>query len=247
MKFMFVDESERNRKKTKNYFLLLGLIVDKENILNLELEINDFKKKHDMKSLKELRSGKFNKDSRLECTHQLMKLLKTNHAKASSIILGPFSIRRKKLQETYLEGLDFLIERFYYGLKRENKIGLIVSDSLPKKTEKNLKLNIRQLIYEREMFMFGKSKGKCCERIHPTPLFIEDEYSNILQMTDLLCTSLQNAVWTYVEKNQDYELLKLKKNEDELINYGEYLHLYWDIIERNSQGKASGWGIKIWH
>jgi len=66
-------------------------------------------------------------------------------------------------------------------------------------------------------------------------------------MTDLLCTSLQNAVWTYVEKNQDYELSKLKKNEDELINYGEYLHLYWDIIEKNSQGKASGWGIKTWH
>lgn len=246
MKIIFIDESERNKKKRKKYFLLLGLVVEKRDSINLELELNEFKINQEMNSIKDLRTSKFDKENRMKLTDELIEILKNNNVSAISIILGPFSLGRRKFKETYKEGLDFILERFFLGLKRDNKIGMIILDSLPSKIEKELKFEIRNMLHERSVYMFGKNKGRYQDLILPTPLFIEDDHSNILQMTDILCTSLQNAVWNFVEQNQDYKLTQLKNNEDKLVNYGEYLSKYWEILEKGPNGKVAGWGIKTW-
>jgi len=229
MKLLFVDESERNEMKKRYYFVILGAIIDKEQLINLERELLHFKEKNNLNTLKELREMikyedssevhfKFKKERRLELTEELSEISEKNNIKTIGVIIGPSSNQIAEYAEVYYGALSFMIERFFLKLKKENKKGLIICDSIGKRREKEIKKKVHEFLKEGELMMFDKSKGKFIERIYPINLFLEDEFSSILQLTDLICTSLQSAVWKFINQNNDFNLLNLKGNENQLIN-----------------------------
>lgn len=107
-----------------------------------------------------------------------------------------------------------------------------------KKLENDIKNKFFELISESEHRMYDKVDGYYRDKIYPSLLFSNDEHSTILQATDLIATSLNNAVW----RNTQQENLDAEK----LPNYNDYLKIYWPLFVKNPAGKVSGWGIKVW-
>ncbi len=237
MKFLFIDESER-QQKTKNqthFFCLCGLMIDEENLLNLENNLKILRKKYSLSNFKESRKRYHFK---LELTKELYEILKIHNAKIISIILGDIALRDIHAVDAYFDALTFLIERFFINLKKDEKIGIIIFDSVNKALENDIKKKFSEFISEEEHMMHFKLAGYYKDKIYPSLLFSNDEYSTILQATDLIATALNSAVWKSFEKENF--------NVETFSDYNEYLKIYWPLFVKSPTGKVSGWGIKVW-
>lgn len=242
MEFLFIDESQHNKKENRLYFVQLGMIVNEKKLLYLESEIGKFKEKCKIKNLKELKK-EFSKEKRLKLSKELFKIAQKNNIQIISIILGNISIR-EKLSEVYFGGLTFILERFFLELKQNNKEGVVFCDSFHEKFEKELKIKINRYLNKSGVILFGESKGKYIERIYPSILFLDDNYSNIMQLADILCSSLQRGVYNFIKEKRKMGLLQ--GNEDLLKDCCDYLNIYWDLFIKGYGGNVSGWGIKTW-
>lgn len=88
---------------------------------------------------------------------------------------------------------------------------------------------------------FSRRVSKNLPRIFPSLLFSNDEYSNILQIVDLIGVSLNSALFNQLNKNPTI-------NVNNLPNYNKYLEIYWPLFEFNPRnGSVNGWGLKIWY
>lgn len=87
-----------------------------------------------------------------------------------------------------------------------------------------------------------KFNSKCTSKfnnIYPALFFVRDEYSNSIQVADLINTSLNSALHNYLKENGEI-------NINELPNYNNYLNIYWNLFEKNpNNGKIEGWGLKL--
>ena len=52
MEYIFIDESEYNKKEKKDWFILCGLMIHVENLLALEESIRELKEKNKIKELR---------------------------------------------------------------------------------------------------------------------------------------------------------------------------------------------------
>ena len=234
MKFLFLDES----KKQGKIFNLVGLMINKDNLLKLEKSLEELKKKHKLSNLKDLKGPIRNK---LGCTKEIVAILIENDVKIISSILGPIALKNKaKIDDNYFEAITFLIERFFINLKRENKHGFIIHDSIGKSIENDLTKQVYNYIKKEEMKLVSKNLGFFRDRIYPSLLFSKDDYSNILQVADLVSTSLHSAVY-YMTQLSD-----LRVDEEKLKEYNPFLELYWPLFMKDSSNQVSGWGIKVW-
>ena len=69
--------------------------------------------------------------------------------------------------------------------------------------------------------------------------FGKDEYSEMLQVADLIVTSLNSAYWKFTQD-------KTFKYIDDLPEYNQFLKIYWPLFVKNSDGKVERYGIKVW-
>jgi len=236
MKIIFIDESS-NKVNYLEYFILTGVIVDCDVLFDFEAEIEKFKKKLTIRNLKDMRGQ--------ENTKELVSISKNYGIKSISVILGNIS-SKKQLREKYKEALDLIVERFFLYLKPTNH-GFIFFDSTTLQNE--IGKNGTTMIKERGVSMYSRPRGcfldlgEFKELIYPSILFTDDQSSNSLQLADRLCKAINGALKDSILNVGD---LKLKNKEDDLLSYGKYLNLYYDLF-MNKNGKIGGYGIKFWN
>jgi len=241
MEFIFIDESEYNKKEKKEWFILCGVMINAENVLETEELIRELKDKHKINSLKELRIGKkFDSGEKLKITLEIVDILEKYNVCVTSIIFGDLN---KEYYQNYFSALTFIMERFYLKVRRNNEKGMIICDSIDKSLAVKVSDVTREYLINNEVSIRGKSKGKIRNKIYPSILFLKDEHSELLQITDLICSSLQFSLWGFSKKNPT---LSIKNNEDSLLEFSQYLKAYWKLFETDINQKVSGWGIKTW-
>lgn len=233
LKIMFIDESKS--KDNKEYLCLCGIIVDYKNLNSLESQINKFKIKNNYSNLKDFRKPE-DINKKIKLTKDLKSILEENEIKIISTIL-PKDILEKIKQdnrnnfesEERMQSLFFILERYFYHINRISKdsSGIVIFDSL----DKRIKKQMRDGFYNEIKTNF--------KNIYPSLFFVNDEYSNIMQVTDLITVSLNSSI---------HECLKEENSViiNELPCYNEYLNEYWDLFEYNPKNNdVEGWGIKI--
>lgn len=243
MEILFIDESEYNKKSKKDCLILAGLSVQDKYLLELEEGIRDIKERNYLNNLKELRTTREIKtDKKIEITKEITNVLEKSKASLNSIIFGDLE---KNYEKNYFGSITFIIERFFLKIKEKNQIGLIICDSLPPKI--SLKVSKECSDYylkECNIYVKGEDRGRLKDKIYPALFFQDDKYSNILQIVDLVCTSLQCAVREFNESNKEG---RIKDNEDLLKDFSPYIECYWKFFDKNPwTGSVSGWGIKTW-
>lgn len=239
MKLLFVDESEGFEKKNRVHFVLFGTIVDSSEMFSLEREIANFRKKFlGGKNLKYLRGYKTLKfERKWKLSEKLYKTIgKKFDLKLVSAILGSRSSKDAN-KKSYVNALNFLIERYFFYLVENDDKGIIVIDTLATGHQSYIREQFQRIIVNG-----GKWEGRYKDRIFPIAFFGDDKHSNIIQLTDVFCAGLHAALQQFVEGNEEDEL---KGNEDVLVNYNSFLPLYWDFF-RKFAGRISGGGIKFW-
>lgn len=240
MKFIFMDESEKQRKKNKYFFVLCGLIIDEENLFLIEEKVKNLKTNYNLVNLKELKSEKIEKQIKLKISEEIFNLLSENKSVVLSTILGSITLQDiKNIENNYFTALTFMIERFFLRLIKEKEKGMIIHDSIEKKAENALRKKLHKFITSEELLMGIKSRGKFISSIYPSVFFSNDEHCEILQITDLIATALSSAVWKCFENTSNI-------STEQLPEYNNYLRIYWPLFDRSSEGKVDGWGIKIW-
>ena len=237
-----MDESERAREQNTPPFLLCGMEIESTKLIHLENKLASLCDEWGLKSLKSLRNTKqFTTIQKLNRTKEIVTLLKQNDVKVLSTILKRLSLEEQRNPSAkYCDALGFILERFYIPLRKKNEDGIIFMDCVNKKIQSSLIETFAEF-GQQEHIMKGVLQGKYKERVYRQLFFCDDKYSHIAQVTDLICASLQNAVWAAANKNE-----LNSTNLDKLPDYCTYLKLYWDLFVKDSSGKVSGWGIKLW-
>ena len=238
MKLLFVDESDGFRKSIRTHFVLAGVIVDSEELFSFESVITKFRKRFlNGKSLKVLRSYKaFEHSEKLELTKALCKRISRFDISFIASISGSRSSRNEK-KASYVGCLSFLIERFFFYLVENNSNGIIILDTLATGHQNYIRKHIQHIIANGR-----KREGKYNERIFKNVFFGNDDYTNAIQLADLLCAAINSALQRYLENCEES---KLMGNEDMLVCYNSFLPLFWSHFRRFN-GSVSGGGIKFW-
>lgn len=237
---MFIDESERVDKNNKSHFVLLGTIVSSEKLIPLERCLFKIRDKHKLSNLKELRiSRKISRDKKIEYSTELYECLSDFNITLISSIIGTYSMNRYSKIDNYFKALTFVIERFYFYLHKRNKTGMIILDSNCKEITKPIRKKLYEYVLTEE-----KKEGKIRKKIYGPIFFCEDEFSHVIQLSDLCVAGLQSAAWGMLGNLKNSNDLKGK--EEELVKYSDFLQMYWKyFMEYN--GKVSGSGIKYWN
>lgn len=239
MKFLFIDESEKQEGKNRRYFFCLcGLMVNEDNLLTLTNELDTLRKKYKLSNLKDARK-KLPRRTKTKITKEIFRILQSNNTEIISAILGNRALMEiNRVDNAYFDSLTFLIERFFIHLEKSRKAGIIVFDSVNKSVEKSLRKKSFDFISKEKHIMYGTVKGHYNEKIFPSIFFSNDQHCTVLQATDLIATCLNSAFWACVkERNLDVE---------DLPNRNKYLKTYWPLFVKSSTGKVNGWGVKIW-
>ncbi len=239
MKLFFIDESKKQQNKRKKlFFAQLGLMVDVVQVLSLEKEIIKLKKRYSVESLKDLRK-RVSPDIKLQSTKALYGLLNKHKVKLLAAVLGSRYLEAQQhMENAYFDGLFFLTERFFIHLRKEDKVGLIVHDQIDG-VESNLRKQMYSHITEQYFTMYGDLIEPFLDRIYPSIFFAKDDFSHILQVTDLIATAFQNAIWEMMKKNKSIDA-------NRFCDYNKYLKIYWPLFVKNNQSNVDGWGIKVW-
>jgi hypothetical protein len=238
MKIIFIDESDKQKGKGGKYFFVLcGLIIDSECLLEVERRIELIKEKYGFKTLKELR--KVDKSLKLAVTKVICEVLRKYDATIISSGIGRVSLRdMDNPTSKYKDALYFLAERYWWYLRGHKTSGMVILDSVDKETEKSASKWFFEFVHNKEMSMYGEQKGNMIDRVHPALLFSNDVYTNILQVTDLIALSLNAAIWNRVSAGESWSI-------EELPSHNEFLEIYWPLF--NSNGKrVDGYGLKWW-
>ncbi len=239
MKFLIVDESDAFKKRKITYLVIGGYIIGSDELFRLEKHLryfsNTFLNGSPIRSLRKREWGRL----KLKLSEKLYSdLTKEFNLKIITTIIGEYSTARYGRPDNYTSGLRFLIERFFFDCKTDGEEGLVLADELEQKTQSRIAKSIYDFIMTE-----CKREGKLKNHLLPQPAFWNDKYSFSLQLADLFCSGLQNAVYRFVTS---HNVTSLKGYEDKLVNYNHYLKLYWPLIRESPHGKKAGWGIKVW-
>ncbi len=245
---MFIDESDKQKSSENSnelFFSLTGVIIDSDNLISLENDIFDFKselkEKYQLESLKELRRTlKIRKEDKLQATKKIVSILTKHNLKVISIVIShpERKTSKKAVADNYLSAISFIVERFYLHIKKQKTTGIIIHDSLSdSKVEKLVSDSYNKNILTK---CFFDEKSKLFKKkIYPLLFFANDVHSNLLQVSDLISSSMINAYYEYLKTDN--------KKINEICDCNIYLKEYWDLYEKNPKnGEVDGWGIKIW-
>jgi hypothetical protein len=236
MKLIFIDETEQNQTKYP-FLCLCGIIVDCDNLLNVDKSIERLKGVYKVSNLKNIRS--LENEINMEFTKKLFEILNNNNVKIISSVIGDNTLNNIKSwsnnknveSKKRFSGLSFIIERFRYHVNRKKTEGMVIFDSLDKSIEKSMK---------DDYFDFVNNDEFDC--LFNTLMFNNDEYNNIIQVSDMVAKSLNGA---FRQCLNDYVHLHAFRTND-LKEYNDYLKIYWPLFEKDFQGNVNGWGIKKW-
>ena len=248
MKFMFVDESE-DKKLGVNYLVVGGVLVDGNALFGLSSQINDLKNEFDIKNLKEMRNTKkFSSNEKLKFTGELSHLLRDYKVKSINIVEVP---NRTKIynkgdvikNKLYSHAISLLSERVTLNAYRNEYKWALVADTLIARREvlTGIKELISQVIRDQKAYSIHIG-----DYMFETPFFVEDNFSNFIQVADLIVLSINHAIRSYVTKNSLEHLYENKISAENLKGNSPYLDTYWQLMDHSPNGKVDAWGIKFW-
>lgn len=242
MKLLFIDESKRQQNRNnKLFFIQVGVMVDKDSLLTIEKGIEVIKQEYNLNGLKGLR-GRIPRETKLEVTQKLCTLLSENNVKILSSVLGNVAMRSyRRIEDSYCDAISFIVERFFINLNQEGKTGLMIHDQIDGDVERNLKREMHKVI-STENFRCRSRDIPYINRIYPSMVFSNEDHSNLLQVTDLIATSLQSAIWQ--TRNEDET--EISFNPNQLYELNEYLNAYWPLFVKDGRDNVNGYGIKVW-
>lgn len=241
--FCFVDESESNESDS-HYHILAGVLIPSEHLFEASQEIEELKKKYGLNNLKETRKNeKFKHDDKIKITKELVILL----IKFNVIFIAIIEISNTRIDDQnkrrtiYYDSVQLLSERVTLYSHKNQRKWFFIADALSYRQYKlkELKKKINSNIRESNTF-----KHKIGDYLFETPFFVEDDFSNFIQVADLVALSLNNGLKKYGGKN-GFPIGTDIKN-DTLKNYSEYLEIYWPLFDKSCGGAIDGYGIKFW-
>ena len=240
MEILFIDESDVYSSGNRECLILTGLSIKEEDLLKVEDKLEELKLSLNLKNLKELRTSRLRTEQKLDYTDKIIRILKETNIKVISSVLN---VGWDEYRDSYFGGLVFIIERFFLRIKRNNEKAFIISDSFDRNISSYVSAKASDYLRNQEITLHGESKGKIKESIYPALFFQNDNYSNLLQVVDLICGSLQFAVREFKVSNPTSTI---KGNEDLLKDMNPYLEKYWIFFEKGFRNSVTGWGIKTW-
>lgn len=239
MKFLFLDESDKQENGKRKFFLISGLFVDSSNLLILNKTLEEYRVANGFKNLKDLRKNKkIFQEEKLKETKNIFQILEKFEVKVLTAILGETTMSTiSDFESAYNGALNFLVERFCLQIRPD--MGMIFFDKMAGPIQKNIEQKFYETIQKDQLVMFGDKLGDYSDFIYPAISFISDEYSAILQVSDLISTSFNFAIANSLMKNDAIFIGDLK-------NLSPYLKIYWPLVVKSKQGKHNGWGVKLW-
>jgi hypothetical protein len=90
---------------------------------------------------------------------------------------------------------------------------------MDKNLETKIKKKFSNFISTEDHIMHGNIDGQYKNRIYPSLFFSNDNYSTILQATDLIATSLNSAVYNCIQEKGELA------DVESLHEYNEYLYM----------------------
>ena len=240
MHILLLDESTQAQKNQESHFVLLGAIVHSDNLIPLERELANIAKKHNLQNLKELRTRfDISRKDKVKISKEVYSCLSFFSVTLVSSIIGTYSMKNVSRTENYRTALEFIMERFFFYLHNQDSKGIVILDSNIKTITKPIRKNMFEFILTTE-----KREGKLRNRIYGPVFFCEDEYSHIIQLSDLCVAGLQRGSWELLKSLPNSGHFKGK--EDQLCLHNEFLNMYWPHFMRY-KGKVAGSGIKYWN
>ncbi len=243
MKIMFIDESKKVYLKKRKFFLLLGIVVDSEKMFKLESDLNNLRQEFNLDNFNKLKTNNLDLNTKKEICRRFKEILKNSNSFVLSIILGPIMMQKvRNFEDCYLEAIGFMIDRFFLNLNMSKDFGWIVHDTI-EGSEKKFRDGFKNYV-KTQIFSLPKWKSGylISDRIHPCLSFFDDNECQLLQCSDLVALSVNNAIWKKIE-----DLMKHDLNINKLNEENEFLDIYWDLFPRNKNGEVNGAGIKIWY
>lgn len=240
MKFLFLDESDKQAKGTRIFFLVSGLFVDGSNLFDLNNELEGYKVALGMNNLKDLRKNRSLKHrEKLTKTSELYTILLRHKVKILTAILGRTTMSSSsKFEEAYMGALSFLVERFCLQIRPDK--GMIFFDNMEGSIQRYVEDKFYSMVQHEPLIMHGEKLHDYKDLIYPAISFIKDNFSAILQVSDLIANSINDAVFKSIT---DYDFISISR----LPSLSPYLNIYWPLIVKSPEGKISGWGIKLWN
>ena len=240
---MYIDESY---SKNSKYIVLAGTIISEDNWTFINEKIDGLKEaffKNKDINLKLIRRQKYDKESHFENLSddqkQIFEKELYNILSENCLIYMSALIDRTKItsytQKQFLFRLaySFLIQRFEFFLKENRGRGMIIIDN-SKNKEITMLFNYHREImgegipYKRKPNIYASYSDQYefmdLTKIVENLFFQSDDYSNFLQISDIICS----AISTKYNRNNDYYFNKILRN-----------------IRKSPAGQLEGWGIKI--
>ena len=241
MQILVADETDKEKAGKLVFFCIISLTVDDEKLLTVNKFLDQIRSAYNLVTLKGSRKNRLSEPERLKITEEIFNILKKYDVKARAIIIGDFTLSRPmKREELYIGALDFIIERWFFTLKKENKSGLVIFDTVGKKIEGPLRKKFYKYISEGECRYDTKLVGYFRDHIFPDILFSDDDSNLLMQAADLVGTSLNGALASSLKEGEYLDIEKLESKN-------KFLKIYWPLFMKNYQGKVSGRGIKLWN
>jgi len=250
LNILFIDESEKQKDigdKNNLFFSLTGLIISSDDLFYLNNSISDIILNYSLSNLKDSRDLKFSKGNKFKLSNDISWLLKEKNVIVISVILThPEQFSKDRLERNYLSAIKFIIERYFLRIKKNKEVGIVIHDSLSSPIlEKKINKQFYNLsttdgvVFSR----FSKPSVKFSSKVYPNLFFANDNYCNLLQLSDLISSSVNKA---YFEFRKEADIGNPKYPINEIYKYNSVLEIYWPYFDKNQKGIIDGWGLKIW-
>ncbi len=266
MKYFFVDESLQTNNKGFSFSVVGGLIVESKFLFVLESELEALKKDYNLSFLKNIKEPGLDSSLRKKFYSELVKILKDYSVNLLCSVAREVdktfhsekdgNTKMYLIDSSILAALFLVLERFFLELKNTGTEGLVFYDlasqyeflslALHKdsditfrfknnKIKKYFPLNVKKFI----------SPEKMKTRIYSLT-FLDDTFSNIMQVSDLVVGAVRIAIKNYLLEN-GLSFSSIGGNVDNLKKYFYALDFFYPFFYRNYAGNVEGYGIKVWY
>lgn len=244
---MFIDESRIEEKK---YTCVVGLIVPARRIIRVCKEIDQTIRKCLGKeysfldgtlNLKWIRKTRYEKNPFSDLSerqqHSFYRRICKSLDTLNCTLLCAIIEETENYQGAVKGGLYFILERFFYFLRKNDSCGIVISDKPPSGKYDY----VNELIESVRSYEYWGEDFK--QRIYQDLYFTRDEWDPMVQVTDLLAHTLSSYLGRCLkhislsELSEEWDFrFKLTKNR--------YFKMILPLIRKGPDEIITGYGIK---
>lgn len=239
MRILFADETEREAGSKKAFFCICSIDVEEEVVPLINFELDSVASRYGLKNLKESRKLGLPETRRLEITKEIIDILSSHSVRVRASVMGNYTITHSSREQLYLSALSFLVERWCFTLQRKSISGMVLFDTVGGKLESKIRKLFYQYIREASLTLRAEHQCFLREHLYPNIMFCDDDHTPLIQVADLIGTSLNDAIVKARKEDSSFTIASLPTKN-------KFLALYWPLFMRSPSNQITGWGIKFW-